>query len=48
MLIDSKRIANLLSEARKRAGATQEETAEYAKFAYCPLSWQKCLLFKEK
>ncbi len=28
MLIDSKRIAKLLSEARKRAGATQEETAE--------------------
>ena len=28
MLIDSKRIAELLSEARKRAGATQEETAE--------------------
>lgn len=36
MLIDSNRIAKLLSEARKRAGATQEETAEYAKFAYCP------------
>lgn len=28
MLIDSKRIAKLLSESRKRAGATQEETAE--------------------
>ena len=28
MLIDSKRIAMLLSESRKRAGATQEETAE--------------------
>lgn len=28
MLIDSKRIAKLLSESRKRVGATQEETAE--------------------